>query len=155
MTSEMSSHIVIRPAEERDAAVWERMRQALWPSEPGEHAHEIAALVGGHRPNREETLIAFDDSGRALGFVELAIRSFAEGCYAGPAAYLEGWFVEESVRRTGVGAALVKASEDWARAQGCTELASDAEPDNHGSLAAHKALGFEEVGRAVCFRKSL
>ena len=155
MTSEMSSHLVIRPAEERDAMVWERMRQALWPSAPGEHAGEIAQFFAGQRPNREETLIAFDDSGQALGFVELAMRSYAEGCSEAPVAYLEGWFVEESTRRTGVGAALVKASEDWARAQGCTELASDAEPDNHGSLAAHKALGFEEVGRAVCFRKSL
>jgi aminoglycoside 6'-N-acetyltransferase I len=143
----------ITTARPEDARAWEAMRQALWPSEPGEHAREIAAFFGGHRPNREETLIAFDDSGYALGFVELAIRSFAEGCYSGPAAYLEGWFVEESARRTGVGAALVKASEDWARAQGCSELASDADPDNHGSLAAHKALGFEEVGRAVCFRK--
>lgn len=131
------------------------MRQTLWPSGPGEHASEIARFFAGHRPNHEETLIAFDDAGHALGFVELAIRSWAEGCYAGPAAYLEGWFVEESARRTGVGAALVKASEEWARAQGCTEFASDAEPDNEVSLSAHKALGFEEVGRAVCFRKAL
>jgi aminoglycoside 6'-N-acetyltransferase I len=85
----------------------------------------------------------------------MSIRAYAEGCAPGRVAYLEGWFVDEAARRQGVGAALVEAVEAWGRAQGCTELASDAGIDNRASIAAHGSLGFTEVERIVCFRKAL
>ena len=50
---------------------------------------------------------------------------------------------------------LVAAVEEWARAQGCTELGSDTTIENEGSVAAHRAIGFEEVDRIICFRKPL
>ena len=49
----------------------------------------------------------------------------------------------------------MKAAEDWARGHGFRALASDAELDNQVSVAAHGALGFEEVDRVVCFLKRL
>ena len=70
-------------------------------------------------------------------------------------AYLEGWYVVPAARRQGVGAALVRAAEDWARSQGCTEFASDALIDNAVSAAAHRALGFQETVQIRCFRKLL
>jgi tetratricopeptide (TPR) repeat protein len=70
-------------------------------------------------------------------------------------AFLEGWFVEEHARRRGVGAALIRAAESWAREQGCTEFASDALVDNDVSSQAHKALGFKEVEVIRCFMKTL
>jgi aminoglycoside 6'-N-acetyltransferase I len=69
--------------------------------------------------------------------------------------YLEGWYVVPEVRRQGIGAQLMAAAEDWARGQGCTEIASDALIDNENSHRAHRALGFEETGRVVNFRKPL
>jgi aminoglycoside 6'-N-acetyltransferase I len=147
--------MLIRLIQPSDAADWERMRQALWPSEPGEHAEEIASFFAGDRRDPAEVLLAIDGSGRAIGFAEVSIRQYAEGCDSDRVAYLEGWFVEEAQRRKRVGAALVAAVEAWGRAQGCTELASDTEIDNTGSAAAHRALGFSEVERIVCFRKDL
>jgi aminoglycoside 6'-N-acetyltransferase I len=131
------------------------MRQSLWPSAPGEHAGEIAAFFGGDRSDPAEVFIALDDGGRAIGFAEVSIRPYAEGCHSGRVAYLEGWFVEEASRRQGVGATLVAAVEEWGRAQGCTELGSDAEIHNAASAAAHRSLGFTEVERIICFRKAL
>ncbi|MGH8854579.1 MAG: GNAT family N-acetyltransferase, partial [Telluria sp.] len=54
-----------------------------------------------------------------------------------------------------IAALLVLAAEQWAREQGCTEMASDAMIDNTASHAMHLALGFEETERVVYFRKPL
>jgi aminoglycoside 6'-N-acetyltransferase I len=151
----MDSVMLVRPIQQSDSADWERMRQAFWPSTAGEHAGEIGLFFNGDRRNPAEVLIAIEETGRAIGFAELSIRPYAEGCYSGRVAYLEGWFVEISARGKGVGAALGKAAEEWARAQGCTELASDTEIDNAASASAHESLGFEEINRIICFRKAL
>lgn len=143
----------IRRIEKGDRAAWEVMRQKLWPSEPGEHAAEIAAYFDN--PGEGEVLIAETEDGEPAGFAELSIRSYAEGCYSGRVGYLEGWFVEEGFRRRGVGAALVEAAIEWARGKGCAEFASDTEIDNDVSAEAHRALGFEEVERIICFRKDV
>ena len=58
-----------------------------------------------------------------LAFLKSPFGPYAEGCYSGRVAYLEGWYVEPSARRKGVGAALVKTVEEWGRSQGCTSLA--------------------------------
>ena len=146
--------VVVRAVQRSDAADWERMRQQLWPSAPGEHAREIASFFEGPRDDPEAALIAFDGA-LAVGFAEMSIRPYAEGCAFGSVAYLEGWFVDEAARRQGVGAALVDAVAAWGRAQGCTELASDTEIENRDSIAAHRSLGFDEVERIVCFRRPL
>ena len=69
--------------------------------------------------------------------------------------YVEGWFVRDAFRNRGLGTALMQRAEEWARALGHAELASDAELDNAQSIAVHKRLGFEETERVVCFLKRL
>jgi len=61
----------------------------------------------------------------------------------------------EGHRKRGIGKRLLAAAEDWARGQGCVEMASDAHIDNTLSLRAHESLGFEVVERAILFRKAL
>ena len=122
------------------------MRDALWPSPAGEHGEEIDRYFAGELREPLEVLIAFDDRGEAFGFVELSIRAHAEGCFTDHVAFVEGWYVEPATRGTGVGAALIRAAETWARSQGCTELASDTEVENLASAAAHRAVGFTETG---------
>src|SRR5207244_3391878 len=75
-------------------------------------------------------LLAEDGARGRVGLAELSIRPYAEGCQGDRVAYLEGWFVVPGARGRGVGRALIAAAEDWGRAQGCREFASDAEPDN-------------------------
>jgi len=120
-----------------------------------EHALEIERFFRGELSMLPEVLIAFGDDGTALGFVELSIRPYAEGCETDRVAYLEGWYVVPAARRRGVGRRMVEAAEAWAARQGCTEFASDALIDNEVSVAAHAALGFEEVEQITCFRKDL
>jgi aminoglycoside 6'-N-acetyltransferase I len=93
--------------------------------------------------------------GRLVGFLELDLRKYAAGCSSSPVPFIEGWFVEPDLQRQGVGRALIAAAEAWACAAGHPEIASDAEIDNQRGIAAHRAVGFDEVERVVCFRKTL
>jgi aminoglycoside 6'-N-acetyltransferase I len=147
--------MVIRPVQETDRASWARMRDALWPSPARAHAEAIDRFLAGTAREPLSVLMAFDDQADAIGVIELSIRAYAEGCATDRVAFVEGWYVEPGVRGTGVGAALIGAAETWARSQGCTELASDAEVDNVSSAAAHLAIGFVEAGVVRCFKKSL
>ncbi|HYC94053.1 MAG TPA: GNAT family N-acetyltransferase [Thermoanaerobaculia bacterium] len=149
----------IRKAVSSDLDRLAAMRAALWPDDTVEgHAKEVATILSGAWPGLYPfaILVAETDGGEAIGFADVTLRSYADGCDpARPVGYLEGWFVEEAHRRQGVGAALMRASEEWAKAQGCTEMASDTWQDNEPSQRAHESLGYEVVDRVVTFRKSL
>ena len=131
------------------------MRTALWPDDTGSHAADIARFFSPQRSEPLEVLLACSGAGAPLGFVELSIRPHAAGCASDRVAFVEGWYVEPEHRRRGVGAALMRAAEEWGRANKCPELGSDTQLWNESSIDAHKALGFEEVERLVAFRKSL
>jgi len=146
----------VRPANPSDAPAWLELRHALWPERSAaEHRAEIDRFFAGDAREPLAVLLAEDGTGCPVGFAELSIRAYAEGCSTDRVAYLEGWFVVPNARGQGVGRALIEAAEQWGRAQGCRELASDAEPDNEVSAAAHRALGFVEVGLVRCLRKDL
>ena len=146
----------IRSAQPRDAAGWAQLRQALWPSEsPSDLAAEADAFFAGTTLEPGAVLLAESSTGTLVGFAELALRAYAEDCTTSPVAFLEGWYVIPAVRRRGVGRTLVTAAEHWAREQGCSEFASDTRPENSGSIAAHLALGFDDVGTLRCFRKAV
>ena len=133
------------------------MRQALWPdAAPDELANEAAHYFAQPDQRVFLKMVFVAERGTELvGMIELSLRSVADGCVSSPVPYVEGWFVIDNARRQGAGAALVAASEQWARAQGLSEIASDTQLENHVSERAHKSLGFEEVERAILFRKSL
>ena len=147
--------VPVRPVQPDDASAWLAMREALWSDETGSHAAEVEQFFAGKLSMPLAVLIAEDQSGKSVGFAELSIRNYAEDCVTDRIAYLEGWYVVPEARRRGFGRALVAAAEDWARAQGCTEFASDALLDNDSSAAAHRALGFVETVQIRCFRKEL
>lgn len=148
----------IRLATHADANGWFALRAALWPDTDAEQLRvEVQAFFGNEIPPAmlAAVFLAENDSGTLVGMLELSLRPYADGCDSSPVPYVEGWYVAPKSRRQGVGAALVKAAEDWAIAQGHTEMASDALLENTISEHAHKALGFAEIERAIRFRKDL
>ena len=151
--------IRIRQAAPSDLDGLAMMRHLLWPeSTSEEHRRELETIVSSGRYGTlpMAILVSQDADGSLTGFLEAGLRSHADGCdVAHPVGFIEGWFVDEKFREQGVGRALVQAAEDWARRQGCTEIASDTWIDDERSQSAHKAVGFEVVDRCVHFRKPL
>lgn len=136
-----------------DRRAWLRMRQGLWPGHT-DHPKEITAYFSQPRFDAV-VLVAELPGGGLAGFLELGLRDYAEGCTTSPAAYIEGWWVEEKHRRKGIGRALVRGAETWVGGHGLSELGSDCTLDNLASAAAHRACGFTETDRIVCFLKTL
>jgi aminoglycoside 6'-N-acetyltransferase I len=149
--------IAIRVAEARDLPQLARMRALLWPeSSAEEHAIEVNAILNGCFGTLPVVIIVAESAGVAVGFLEVGLRSHADGCDpAQPVGFVEGWFVGEGWRNRGIGKALMAAAENWSRDQGCIEMASDTWIDNEASQRAHEALGFEVVDRCVNYRKKL
>jgi len=138
---------------ESDRAHWVRLREALWPGFLPDHDAETRKYFE-NRPQAPIIFVAEAD-GRLVGFLELDYRKYAPGCRSSPVPFIEGWYVEPALQGRGIGRALVEAAEAHARAAGHHEIASDAELENTEGIAAHRALGYEEVERVVCFRRSL
>jgi aminoglycoside 6'-N-acetyltransferase I len=135
------------------------MRELLWPeSSLEEHSKELGNVLrsGMYGTLPMAILVSHDDEGTLTGFLEVGLRSHADGCdIAQPVGFVEGWFVHEAYRKQGIGTALMRSAEHWARRQGCLEMASDTWIDDERSLRSHEALGFEVVDRCVHFRKAL
>jgi aminoglycoside 6'-N-acetyltransferase I len=153
------SQICIRRAQLSDREHLVRMRAALWPdSSAEEHDLEVIAILEGRAALTMPLIILIAETGdrRVVGFLEVDLRSHADGCNpAHPVGYIEGWYVAENYRDQGVGKRLVAAAEDWARSHGCVEIASDTWIDNEVSQRAHEALGYEVVDRCVHYRKTI
>ena len=146
----------IRSATAVDSIEWRRMRHALWPDGSlAQHQQEIDRYFSGDRREPAEVLLALNADAAVVGFAELSIRNIVDACSTDRVAYLEGWYVGPESRRNGIGRALMRAAEQWAARQGCTEFGSDSDIDNDVSHAAHLRLGFEETGRVRTFRKKL
>lgn len=151
--------VLIRLAIPSDAPALGRLRAALWPDGTIEHhMGEVTALLEGRA---RLTLpwahfVAVDAAGEAVGFVEVDLRSHANGCDPSqPVGFIEGWYVVDAHRGRGVGRELVAAAEAWARAHGCREIASDTQIENDLSQRAHEALGYTVVDTCVNYRKAL
>lgn len=122
---------------------------------PGHAPGELLAEWEALSPSECAVFLA-EEEGAPLGFAQCQLRrDYVEGTETSPVGYLEAIYVRAGFRRRGAATALLSACEDWARARGCTEFASDCELDNADSAAFHLAAGFAEANRIVCFVKPI
>ena len=146
--------VKIRLLQNTDATEWRRLREALWPEQtPAENSREMAEIMADLM--QMPVFVAERPEGGLCGLLEVAIRDRAYGCTTTKIGYLEGWFVDSEWRQRGIGGRLVAAAEGWARAQGCTEMASDTNGSYAISPTAHARSGYQEVHRDIYFRKDL
>ena len=151
-TEQVMSEFQIQPLSEIHADAWAEARCQLWPSgERESHENEIRDFL------RSDSFRAWGAwiSSELVGFIEVYLRPFANGCESRPVPFVEGIWVRSSFRKNGVSAALLREAEQWAKAGGFSEIGSDADIDNELSYNVHRKWGFEETERVVYFRKSL
>ena len=139
-------------AEVKDASDVARLSLQLWP----EHDIEEMELEFRELIQMDDAAVFLALEGEAVGFAQCQLRrDYVEGTQSSPVGYLEGIFVARPCRNRGYARALLAACQDWARARGCTEFASDCELANSESLAFHLRMGFLEANRIICFTKRL
>ncbi len=136
-----------------DADIVAELACELWPDHPVE---EMTAEFQDLLKEKEAAVFLFRKEGNAAGFAQCQLRhDYVEGTETSPVGYLEGIYVREADRRKGIARSLLRACEDWAREQGCTEFASDCELSNAESQEFHKAVGFEEVNRIAAYVRKI
>ena len=145
--------IQIRKAEATDREDWARMRHRLWDDWTVErHLTDIDNML---KDDKFTGYLAIDNAGQAVGFAEICIRDYANGCTQQPVPFLEGIWIDEHYRRSGVGSLLIKTITSELKAQGFIELCSDILENNLQSHRAHENWGFHEMERVIYFRKGL
>jgi aminoglycoside 6'-N-acetyltransferase I len=151
--------LVVRRAELEDVPEVANISYCLWPkASVAEHAKELAALLAGNLPGPlpATVLVAEELGGRVVGFIEVDLRSHADGCnLSRPVGYIEAWNVAPRTPAETSRSEACCHNRGLGSKSSCAEMASDAWPDTRDSQRAHEALGFEVVDRCIHYRKSL
>lgn len=133
---------------------WAKLRGELFDISFEDARVDCEQFVAGAQRDLKVVFVAIVEN-HIVGFAEVSERSYADGCYDGPVAFLEGWMVKTEFQKCGIGRALIRATVEWAKAHDYPHLASDAELENTQSHMAHAACGFEEIDRVVQYRMAL
>lgn len=146
--------MLIKPITAADFADWLKLRKQLW-STTAESGHKRQMQQILDQPAKLVAFMAYHNN-IAVAFAEASLRyDYVAGCSTSPVVYLEGMFVIAEERKQGIAKLLCGAIEDWGKANGCTELASDVEITNLLSQQVHQSLKFQEVERVVCYYKKI
>lgn len=129
------------------AALGALCAQLGYPASGEAMAHRLQGLD----PAAHAVFVARRD-GVVLGWVHVAEARALE--YE-PCAELLGLVVDQGARGGGIGATLVAAAEQWARARGLAEMRVRSRDTRERAHAFYRRAGYAEWKRQVAFRKPL
>lgn len=156
----------VREAEERDyptllgfhRRLYEEHRDLVVPPEdlaliayhdyPGILAEDLRSLLA----DRGAIVLIAERDGTPIGYITGRVLVEARRILP-KRGVVEDWYVDESLRGTGVGAQLLSELESRFAARGCEVVESATWSGNEGARRAHDALGFREI--RVLYRKRL
>src|SRR5262245_16635012 len=148
-----NASLSLSEATSKDLKIWRAMRDDLYSGVPPEfHEAEMTLMLAS---DDRACLLVRDPEDEAIGFIEVSLRNVVDGCLGGPVGYIEGIYLVPNWRGLGLGPAMIEAAATWFRAQGCRDMATDAELDNEDAQQFWSELGFEETWRIVQYHKSL
>lgn len=155
----MTDQFLIRPADESDCEFIAGLVPSLLEfGSPG--WDDPAALAPGYRDvlvaavraqdPRSAVLVAEGADGTPLGFISLKVGMDVVGVARGHVADVA---VASDARRIGVGSALMRAGEAWARGRGLPALSLDVWSTNQRALTFYRRLGYGT--ESLCLVKQL
>lgn len=144
---------MIKKANKNDIKIIANLTLLLWPNHNlKELEQEFLELL----ESENSAIFLKYMNENAVGFAHVNLRNdYVEGTSSSLVGYLEGIFIKKEFRKRGFAKELLEFCEKWAKEQGVKEFASDCEITNQKSLSFHKALGFKEANRIICFIKNL
>ena len=131
----------IRSARPEDAPALSRLLGQLgYPTDADEIPARIEQMHG--RPGT--TLLVADLAGQPVGLV--TVHLFPSIHASEPNAWLTTVVVDETVRGSGVGSALVRHAEEWARQQGAVRISLTSALRRVEAHEFYKARDYEHTG---------
>lgn len=97
-------------------------------------------------------MMAKDSSGKALGLIHVYVRAALEKPVE---AYIQSLVVSADARRSGVGAALTQAAEDWAKERGLNSIVLHTQTHRADALSFYTREGYAEITQSRMLRKTL
>jgi GNAT superfamily N-acetyltransferase len=129
------------------AAVTDLASQLGYPSTEEQVAKRIMTLIG---KTDEAVLVAESGEGRAVGWLHVrALRTL----HVEPAGDICGMVVDEHHRSQGIGAALVKAAENWAAERGCHKMRVRSNAVRRDAHRFYERVGFTMTKTSLTFEK--
>jgi aminoglycoside 6'-N-acetyltransferase I len=143
----------IIPIDRARFPAWKEMRRALFTNLDNKfHEQEMEWIVTSAEMR---CWLLVDAEGTAAGFVECSLRNVVDGCIGGPVGYVEALYVRPEHRGHGHSRRMLTEAEQWFRATGCKQIATDTELDNEAAQEFFRRLGFRESWRIVQFQRPI
>lgn len=116
-------------------------------------ADELSRRMESVLPREDHAVwVARDGNGSALGLIHVYERAALEKPVE---AYIQSLVVSANARRTGVGAALNKTAEDWARDRGLLTISLHTQMHRDDAVSFYTREGYAEVTQSRMLRKAL
>lgn len=149
----MKNKFEINTFQPKDFEALFSMAKKLWKDF---QENELIELLEGAVEMEKVSIYIAKNNSNAIGFAIFSIRSdYVEGAVKSPTGYLEGVFVEEAYRKSGLARRFMVLGEKWCESKNCKQIGSDTWLDNAASREFHKKLGFKEEEELVHFIKDI
>jgi GNAT superfamily N-acetyltransferase len=139
--------MIIRAAEPRDVdAIAVLAGQLGYPTSSEAMAPRLAALGQG------DAVRVADDGGACIGWIHVSVIHLLE---TDTFAEIRGLVVAEAHRGGGIGEALVRAAEEWARSRGCPRVRVRSNVIRERTHRFYERLGYRVIKSQKVFDKAL
>jgi GNAT superfamily N-acetyltransferase len=146
--------VIIRPARHSDLDTLVGLLAALFsleadftPDKEGQR-RGLALMLDGCGKHR--CLLVAEEAGEVVAMA--AIQTLVSTAEGGPVGLVEDVVVAEARRGRGIGQALLKALDDWARQHGLTRLQLLADRHNRPAIDFYTKAGWQPT-QLICLRR--
>jgi GNAT superfamily N-acetyltransferase len=140
----------IRPAEARDVIVLTRLAGELgYPSSEAQMAVRLERVL---KDSDHAVFVAENESGSVVGWVHIFTNKLLE---SDARAEIGGLISDPNARRQGIGRALMRGAEEWARERGLPLISLRSNIKRTDAHRFYEGLGYAAAKTQFNFRKQL